>query len=64
MSDFILLINNLFGVLNSKSQLWKNNKKPISLQTIYDIQANLKDSVLLLKSLKDTAGIPLIKGPC
>ena len=62
-SDFILLMNDLFDMLNSKSKFGKNNKKPISLNNILDIEASLQDSVLFLRSLKDTAGIPLIKGP-
>ena len=62
-SDFILLMNDLFDMLNLKSKFGKNNKKPISLDNILDIEASLQDSVLFLRSLKDTAGIPLIKGP-
>ena len=50
-------------MLNSKSKCGKKYKKPISLENILDIEASLKDSVLFLKSLKDTVGIPLIKGP-
>ena len=62
-SDCILLMNDLFDMLKSKSQFGKNNKKPISLDNILDIEASLQDSVLLIRSLKGTAGIPLIKGP-
>ena len=36
-SDFILLINDLFDMLNSKSKFGKNNKRPISLDNILDI---------------------------
>ena len=50
-------------MLNSKSRFGTNNRKPISLDKILDIEASLQDSILFLRSLKDTAGIPLIRGP-
>ena len=62
-SDFILLMNDLFDMLNSKSRFGTNNRKPMSLDKILDIEASLQDSILFLRSLKDTAGIPLIRGP-
>ena len=62
-SDFILLMNNLFDMLNSKSKFGKHTKKPIDLNNFYDIESSLKDGTEFLKSLKDTAGVPLIKGP-
>ena len=62
-SDFILLMNNLFDMLNSKSKFGKHTKKPIDLNNFYDIESSFKDGTEFLKSLKDTAGVPLIKGP-
>ena len=62
-SDFILLMNHLFDMLNSKSKFGKHTKKPIDLNNFFDIESSLKDGIEFLKSLKDTAGIPLIKGP-
>ena len=73
-SDFILLMNNLFDMLNSKSKFGKHTKKPMflmiwnndlinDLDNFYDNESSLKDGTEFLKSLKDTAGVPLIKGP-
>ena len=61
-TDFILLINNMFDILNSKSKFGKYYKKPIRLENIFDIQCYLKDAIETLKSLKDTNDLPLIKG--
>ena len=62
-SDFILLINDSFDILNSKSKFGKNYKKPISLENILDVEAYLMNGMETLKSLKDVSGVPLIKGP-
>ena len=62
-SDFILLMNNRFDMLNSKSKFGKNSKRPISNENVFDIEASLNDSVQFLRSLKDTGGNPLVKGP-
>ena len=62
-SDFILLMNDMFDILNSKSKFGKNYKKPITLENIFDIEAYLINGIETLKSLKDTAGVPLVKGP-
>ena len=52
-----------FDILNSKSKFGKNYKKPITLENIFDIEAYLINGIETLKSLKDTAGVPLVKGP-
>ena len=62
-SDFILLMNNIFDMLNSKSKFGKHTKKPISLENFYDIEAYLLNGIETLKSLKDTAGRPIVNGP-
>ena len=62
-SDFILLMNDMFDILNSKSKFGMNHKKPITLENIFDIEAHLMNVTETFKSLKDTAGVPLIKGP-
>ena len=59
-SDFILLINDIFDILNSKSKFGKNYKKPISLENILDVEAYLMNGMETLKSLKDVSGVPLI----
>ena len=62
-SDFILLMNDLFDVLNSKSKFGKHRKQPINSNNFNDIQTILCDTVAFLKSLKDTNDLPLIQGP-
>ena len=62
-SDFILLINDMFDILNSKSKFGKNNKKPITKENIADIESFLINGIDTLKSLKDQSGVPLAKGP-
>ena len=43
-------------MLNAKSKFGKNNRKPIFLDNMLDIEVSLKDSILFLRSLEDTAG--------
>ena len=62
-SDFILLMNDLFDVLNSKSKYGKHRKQPINSNNFNDIQTILCDTVAFLKCLKDTNDLPLIQGP-
>ena len=62
-SEFILLMNNLFDILNSKSKFGKYTKRPITLENFYEIEGYLMDGIETLKFLKDTAGTPIIKGP-
>ncbi len=62
-SDFILLINDMFDILNSKSKFGKSHKKPITRENFLDIESYLMNGIETLKLLKDTAGIPLLKGP-
>ena len=49
-SDFILLINDVFDILNSKSKFGKNYKKPISQENILDVEAYLMNGMETLKS--------------
>ena len=62
-SEFILLMNNIFDILNSKSRFGKHTKRPITLKIFYEIEGYLMDGIETLKYLKHTAGIPIIKGP-
>ena len=62
-SEFILLMNNIFDILNSKSKFGKHTKSPITLKKFYEIEGYLMDGIETLKYLKDTAGTPIIKGP-
>ena len=65
-SDFILLMNDMFDILSSKSKFGKNHKKAITLENILDIEAYLMNGTKTLKSLTDTAGVPLLRahGKC
>ena len=62
-SEFLMMINNLFDMLNSKRKFGKHTKRPITLANYLDIEASLETYIDFLLSLKDTSGIPLIKGP-
>lgn len=61
-SEFILLMNNMFDILNSKSKFGKHTKAPVTLANLSEIEEYLKNGIDTLKSLKDTAGHPLISG--
>ena len=62
-SDFILLMNNLFDILNSESKFGKNFKAPIDLQNYAEIARYLNDGIKILKSIKSMDGIKIIDGP-
>ena len=62
-SDFILLMNNLFDILNFKSKFGKNFKAPIDLQNYAEIARYLNDGIKILKSIKSMDGIKIIDGP-
>jgi hypothetical protein len=62
-AEFILKINNMFDILNSKSKFGKNFKRPIALDNLDEIQHDLLDTISYLKELKDSNGIKLINGP-
>ena len=62
-SEFILLMNNIFDILNSKSKFGKHTKQPITPDNILELQGYLNNGIDYLKSLKDTAGLPIINGP-
>ena len=62
-SDFILLMNDVFDALNSKSKFGKNTKQPINTSNFYEIEGRLHEAIVFLKCLKDTNGMPLIEGP-
>ena len=62
-SDFILLINDMFDILNSKSKVGKNNRKPITKENSADIVSFCNDGIDMLKSLKDQSRVSLAKSP-
>ena len=47
-SDFILLKNNVFDILNSKSKFGKNFKRPISSDNIDEIENYLTEAIDIL----------------
>ena len=61
-SDVILLTNDIFDILNSKSKFGKSSKAPITAENLLDKEACLANGIETLQSLKNTAGMPLIKG--
>ena len=53
----------MFDMLNSKSKFGKYTKQPIDRNNFFDIESKLRDGIEFLKTLKETSGLPLIKGP-
>ena len=62
-SKFILLMNTLFDILNSKSKFGKHTMRPIILKKVYEIEGYLMKGIETLKFLKDTACNLIMKGP-
>jgi hypothetical protein len=62
-AEFILKINNMFDILNSKSKFGKSYKGPITLQNLDELLHNLLDTISYLTELKDSNGVKLIDGP-
>ena len=62
-SDFILMMNNLFDMLNFKSKCGKHTKKPSDLEKFFDTEERIKKCIDCLVSLKDKSGVLLNKGP-
>ena len=62
-SDVVLLMNDFFDMLNSKSKIGKRTKQPIDSEYFIDIENSLCEAISFLKSLKDTNGVLLIQGP-
>ena len=51
-SDFILLVNDMFDILNSKSKFGTNYKKQRSLENIFEVEGYLKSGIETLKFLE------------
>ena len=63
-TEFILMMNNLSDILNSKSKIGKFTKTPIHLHDFIDTEVSIKDYIdFFLTSLKEVSGVPLIKVP-
>ena len=62
-SDFVLLMNDLFDMLTSKSKFGKRTKQPIESDNLNETENSLCEAISFLKTLKDTNDIPLIQGP-
>ena len=62
-AEFILAINNIFDILNSKSKFGKSYKSPITLENLEDLQGYLLDKTDYLTKLKDSDGVKLVDGP-
>ena len=62
-SDFILLMNNLFDILNSKSKFGMQFKAPVTTKNYEKISSYLTNGVQLLTSLTDLNGLKIVIGP-
>ena len=62
-SEFILLMNNLFDIINPKCKFGKFTKRAITLETFYEIEGYLMDGTETLKYLKDIARTHIIRDP-
>ena len=62
-AEFILTINNLFDMLNSKSKYGKNYRSPLKQENLDETQHFLNDTIDYLTKLKDNNGIKLVDGP-
>lgn len=62
-AKFILTINNLFDVLNSKSKYGKNYRSPLKMENLDETQNFLNDTIDYLTELEDDNGIKLVDGP-
>ena len=62
-TEFILLMNNLFDILNSKSKFGRRYKAPISLENYSEICKYLTEGIDILMSLTGTDGVKIICGP-
>ena len=61
--EFILLINNLFDILNSKSKFGKHFKPPITTKNYEEISSYLTNGIKTLTSLTDENGLKIVSGP-
>ena len=61
-SDFILQINTIFDILNSKNRFGKAAKTPIALKNIGAIDEYIKETELYLTKLQDLEGNVMYKG--
>ena len=61
-TEFVLLMNNLFDILNSKSKFGRGYKAPLSLENYSEICKYLTDGIDILESLTDTDGVKIICG--
>ena len=62
-AKFILTINNLFDMLNSKSMYGKNYRSPLKQENLDETQHFLNDTIDYLTKLQDNNGIKLVNGP-
>ena len=62
-AEFILKINNIFDILNSKSKYGKNYKSPVTLKNLDELKHYVHETTAYLMELKDSNGVKLIDGP-
>ena len=61
--EFIFLMNNVFDILNSRSNFGKFAKRAITLKSFCEIEGYLMDGIETLRFFKDTAGAHIIRDP-
>ena len=62
-AEFILTINNLFDMLNSKSKYGKNYRSLLKQENLDETQHFLNDTIDYFTKLQDNNGIKLVNGP-
>ena len=62
-AEFILYINNLFDILNTRSRFGKGFKSPITVENLPEIETYVKECEEYLGTLRDTRKILLSQGP-
>ena len=62
-AEFILKINSIFDILNSKSKYGKDYKSPVTLKCLDELKHYVHETIAYLMELKDSNGVELIDGP-
>ncbi len=62
-AEFIMKINNMFDILNSKSKFGKSYKGPLTIENLDELHHYVLDTISYLTELKDNNGVKLIDGP-
>ena len=61
--EFLIMFNDLFDILNSKSKFGYGNSAPLSTKNYAEWSVKFENARNYILSLKDFKGVPLINGP-